>query len=884
MKTNPGDAKWEQVALGDVCEFRRGLTYKKSDEVPFSKNVILRANNITAETGEINFNEMRFINDEIDIPQSKKIIPGCLLVCTASGSKKHLGKIGIVDTGSNYAFGGFMGILVPAERVLSKYLFYVTRSDIYRDFIDALSDGMNINNLKWSQLSQFRIPLPPLAEQKRIVAVLDEAFAAIATATANTEKNLANAQELFDSALHRVFQPTQPAEDSVSDVTARTVKIMDVVEPLTTTDPRKQPEESFEYIDVSSVSRITHSIRTTSPTLGCDAPSRAKRLVRAGDVLFATIRPTLQRIAIVPAHLDQAICSTGYFVLRPKPDVNSRFLFYYLFSQPFSDEMALLQRGASYPAVSDRDVKEHLIHLPPLPEQKRIATFLDKLSAEKQTLVDIYETKMRTLGELKQSMLHQAFTGELTKQMNTENKTQTANDLIAELCNKYGNGNLIFRGTTKIFSGDPKGVNSSLYRWVYGRNAITENHKPPKFEEDKVNKARKYFSDKTSNIEILTDIRHYGGKVNLIDFTRNLYVALFFACNSDINEDGEIIILDANKLPPIEDITYNKDEMAKMGIIEPAKTQTSQSRVMAQDSIFVYFVEGYIGKSYFKEEKIPKELKEDILYFIKKFSNINQEKVYDDLIGFIENEKNYETADTHFYQGKAKDSSGKYKEAIEDYDKAIELYPQSDAAYNNRGLSKHYLGKFKEAIKDYNKAIELNPKSDATYYNRGNAQYSLGENEESIKDYNKAIELNPKFDAAYYNLGVVKSSLGEHEEAIKDYSKAIEINPQYVKAYNNRGNAKSSLGEDEDAIKDYNKAIEIDPQHAKAYYNRGSAKSSLGEHKEEIKDYDKAIKLNPQYADAYYNRGNAKGRLGDKTGAEADLEKVKELEKSKPDA
>ena len=156
------------------------------------------------------------------------------------------------------------------------------------------------------------------------------------------------------------------------------VALGDVVEPLTTTDPRKQPEESFEYIDVSSVSRITHSIHATSPTLGCDAPSRARRLVRAGDVLFATIRPTLQRIAIVPAHLDQAICSTGYFVLRPKSNINGRFLFYCLFSQSFSDEMALLQRGANYPAVSDRDVREHLIHIPPLAEQKQIVAVLDE--------------------------------------------------------------------------------------------------------------------------------------------------------------------------------------------------------------------------------------------------------------------------------------------------------------------------------------------------------------------------------------------------------------------------------------------------------------------------------------------------------------------------
>ena len=187
------------------------------------------------------------------------------------------------------------------------------------------------------------------------------------------------------------------------------VALGDVVEPLTTTDPRKQPEESFEYIDVSSVSRITHSIHATSPTLGCDAPSRARRLVRAGDVLFATIRPTLQRIAIVPAHLDQAICSTGYFVLRPKSNINGRFLFYCLFSQSFSDEMALLQRGANYPAVSDRDVREHLIHLPPLAEQKQIVAVLDEALAAIATATANTKKNIANVKELFDSELHRVF-------------------------------------------------------------------------------------------------------------------------------------------------------------------------------------------------------------------------------------------------------------------------------------------------------------------------------------------------------------------------------------------------------------------------------------------------------------------------------------------
>ncbi|MDA8001930.1 MAG: restriction endonuclease subunit S [Alphaproteobacteria bacterium] len=166
-----------KTTLGELCEFRRGLTYTKQDEVPTSKNAVLRANNITVETGEINFDEVRFISDDIEIPSSKKVAPGCLLICTASGSKGHLGKTGLIDSELDYAFGGFMGLLVPSSQVLPKFLFWLTRSRFYREFVSGLSDGTNINNLKWSQLSELPVLLPPLAEQESIITMLDKSAA-----------------------------------------------------------------------------------------------------------------------------------------------------------------------------------------------------------------------------------------------------------------------------------------------------------------------------------------------------------------------------------------------------------------------------------------------------------------------------------------------------------------------------------------------------------------------------------------------------------------------------------------------------------------------------------------------------------------------------------
>ena len=151
----------------------------------------------------------------------------------------------------------------------------------------------------------------------------------------------------------------------------------DVLQRTETVNPLQSPNKEFEYIDVSSVSNITYTIQAAQRLKGADAPSRARRLVKTNDVLFATVRPTLQRIALVPADLDGQVCSTGYFVLRPKHGIEPRFIFYFLFSETFRDRMERLQKGASYPAVTDSDVRTQPISIPSLPVQRRIIGILD---------------------------------------------------------------------------------------------------------------------------------------------------------------------------------------------------------------------------------------------------------------------------------------------------------------------------------------------------------------------------------------------------------------------------------------------------------------------------------------------------------------------------
>jgi type I restriction enzyme S subunit len=196
---------WKTEPLGELCEFQRGLTYAKGDEVDVSDNVVLRATNIDLTTNLLSFDEPKYINEKVVVPDIKKVKKDSLMICTASGSKSHLGKVAYIDDDYGYAFGGFMGMVTPKNGLFPKYLFHLLTSDAYKDFIGELSDGANINNLKFDDLSKFQVPHPPLLEQQRIVGILDEAIEGIATAKANAERNLQNARAIFESHHNSVF-------------------------------------------------------------------------------------------------------------------------------------------------------------------------------------------------------------------------------------------------------------------------------------------------------------------------------------------------------------------------------------------------------------------------------------------------------------------------------------------------------------------------------------------------------------------------------------------------------------------------------------------------------------------------------------------------------
>lgn len=152
----------------------------------------------------------------------------------------------------------------------------------------------------------------------------------------------------------------------------------DVVRRVGTWNPsRAASAEPFVYVDLSSVDQDAKRITGARSTRPAEAPSRARQLIERGDVLVSTVRPNLNAVAYVGDEFHGATASTGFTVLRPSNRVDGRYLFHWVQTPEFVQDMVSKATGASYPAVSDRIVKESSLPLPPIEEQRRIAAILD---------------------------------------------------------------------------------------------------------------------------------------------------------------------------------------------------------------------------------------------------------------------------------------------------------------------------------------------------------------------------------------------------------------------------------------------------------------------------------------------------------------------------
>lgn len=152
-------------------------------------------------------------------------------------------------------------------------------------------------------------------------------------------------------------------------------------------NPTLKPDKLFKYVDISSIDVVTGIIINPQELLGEEAPSRARKVIREGDIIISTCRPTRGAVAIVPKELDNQICSTGFCVIRAKEGVSNKYLHFILRSAVVKEQFRKFSTGSSYPAILDDDVRKTVIPLPKVTIQAKIADKVHKETDRRNELI-----------------------------------------------------------------------------------------------------------------------------------------------------------------------------------------------------------------------------------------------------------------------------------------------------------------------------------------------------------------------------------------------------------------------------------------------------------------------------------------------------------------
>lgn len=384
--------------LGDIASFRRGLTYSKGDEAPLSNKRVLRSNNIDLESSSLDLSEIKYLREDFIIPDDRKLVANSIFICMSNGSKQHVGKVAFIPEDMDYAFGGFMGLIVPSSEVSAKYVFYACQSSAYRSFLSQVGNGIGITNLRFSDLEKFEFPVPSLADQQRIVAELDLLSGIVEKKNAQLRTLERLAESLFIETFGNLI-----ANDRNWRMGTLNEFIEDKKRILRATKFYK-PDEVVHYIDISSIDNKAHSMTSTTEFVFNEAPSRAQQIVQNGDVLVSMVRPNLRNVAIVSSEDKNLVASSGFCVLRSLSS-NGEFLKQLVLSDFFTDYLLTRVSGANYPAVREEDIKECKLGIPPAELQLEFSNKIKALETERLTI----DSSLKTTQDLLASRMDKYF-------------------------------------------------------------------------------------------------------------------------------------------------------------------------------------------------------------------------------------------------------------------------------------------------------------------------------------------------------------------------------------------------------------------------------------------------------------------------------------------
>ncbi len=382
-------AGWERKSLGALCQLISGQHIDSKDY-----NTEFRG--LGYLTGPSDFGPLYpIISKWTEHPKVTAKSGDILITVKGSG----VGKINLLDQEEVAISRQLMAVRVTDADPRFVFAFLSSKFELFQ----SLSTGAAIPGVSRDQILGLDISVPPIPEQSRIVALLDEAFDGIATARANAEKNLQSARALFESYLQSVFTERGEGwvEKRLGDLCAITSTLV---------DPRKD-----EFIDLTHVGAGNIESKTGSfielKTAREERLISGKFLFDGSMVLYSKIRPYLMKVARPDFN---GLCSADMYPLAPLPNEITRdYLFHLLLSKPFTDYAVKGSARAGMPKVNREHLFEFRTWLPSVQKQMELSVQLDAIHEESQRLEYLYQRKLAALDELKQSLLHQAFSGQL---------------------------------------------------------------------------------------------------------------------------------------------------------------------------------------------------------------------------------------------------------------------------------------------------------------------------------------------------------------------------------------------------------------------------------------------------------------------------------------
>ena len=391
---------WKEKTIGEVCDVVNGGTPKTgvSGYWGGSYQWITPAEMGKRVTPYIQQTERTITSEGLRNSSARLLPPHSVIL----SSRAPIGYL-VINTAPMATNQGCKG-LVPNKEIDHKFLFYYLESIV--KLLNELGSGATFKELSSGKLKEIPIPIAPLPEQRRIVAILDKAFEGIATAKANIEKNLQNAREIFESHLNAVFSQRGEGwvDRRLGDVA------MEFGRGKSKHRPRNDPKlygGSFPFIQTGDVRNSSHLITSYDQTYN-DAGLAQSKLWPKGT-LCITIAANIAETGI----LDFDACfpdSIIGLVANEKISTN-KYIEYLLTS--FKSRLQLLGKGSAQDNINLATFESQYFPFPPLSSQKEIVSIFDDLHEETQHLESIYQQKLAALDELKQSLLHQAFNGDL---------------------------------------------------------------------------------------------------------------------------------------------------------------------------------------------------------------------------------------------------------------------------------------------------------------------------------------------------------------------------------------------------------------------------------------------------------------------------------------